>query len=1145
MKNKFVHLRVHTVYSLSESTLRISDLAKLAQDDYQPAMAITDSQNLFGAYEFSKIMSESGIQPIIGSSVFIKDEYGEGEVVLLAQNESGYKNLSKLLSDAWIKSDGSDKPLIDVNELIHSSEGLILLTGGVKDGFIPCLAVISPKLAQDRLRLLSKQMEGRIYLELQRHKLKLESDIEEKLIEFANNLDLPLIATNDCHFDNKEMHVPQKILTCIATNQRLASMSSYYQTEHHRFKTAKEMFDLFHDIPEAVLNSLTVAKRCSFMIQDRQPILPEFYNLEGRSPGQVLCSDAEEGLKKRLGALKIAGNLDLIEDKYFERLRYELSIIMKMGFTGYFLIVSDFINWAKDNNIAVGPGRGSGAGSLVAWALRITDLDPIKWGLLFERFLNPERVSMPDFDIDFCQDRRDEVIQYVQQRYGKDKVAQIITFGKLQARAAIRDVGRVLDMPYSQVDKIAKMIPNNPAAPTTIAQALENQDELAKLCEEDESAKFLLQTAMKLEGLYRHASTHAAGLVIGDRSLPELVPIYRDPRSEIPVTQFNMKYVEKVGLVKFDFLGLKTLTVIEKAVELIEQSGGSINLENLPLDDKTTYEMLAEGDTVGVFQLESSGMRDVLRGLKPDRFEDIIAVVALYRPGPMDNIPAYINRKHGRESVIYMHERLESILSETYGIMIYQEQVQQAARDLAGYTLGSADILRRAMGKKIQSEMDSQRAKFVEGAIKNNIDNELASQIFDQISAFAGYGFNKSHAAAYALIAYQTAYLKANYPVQFMAALMALDSGNVDKLSIFKQDCMRKKIEIMPPDINFSQATFSVEKSGTSCLAVRYGLGAIKNVGEEAMRTLCKARDSLGKFNSIEEFAHHLPQEVSNKRQLESLIQAGVFDNLHSNRNQLWSSIDTILGTSNLVRKENNSQQVSLFAGSDIEPEYSAIRFIDCPEWSQPEKIAREFEVLGLYLSAHPLDQYEYQLKKMNIKPSNSLHELNGKGTGQRITMVGQLTSVQERISQKGNRFAFLQFTDKTGGFEVTCFSDLLISNRDSLQPGNILIIYLEAKIENGLVRLLAQRIMPLEDKIASAHSGLGIWVENADCLEDIKLILSEDGEGKAPVVINIIDTASQIKMILPNFFQLSGNCRKKLKSVPGIIKIEDILENA
>ena len=449
------------------------------------------------------------------------------------------------------------------------------------------------------------------------------------------------------------------------------------------------------------------------------------------------------------------------------------------------------------------------------------------------------------------------------------------------------------------------------------------------------------------------------------------------------------------------------------------------------------------------------------------------------------------------------------------------------------------------MGKKIQSEMDSQRTKFVEGALKNNIDNELASQIFDQISAFAGYGFNKSHAAAYALIAYQTAYLKANYPVQFMAALMALDSGNVDKLSIFKQDCMRKKIEIKPPDINFSQATFSVEKSANSCLAVRYGLGAIKNVGEEAMRTLCKVRDSLSKFNSIEEFAHHLPQEVSNKRQLESLIQAGVFDNLHSNRNQLFSSIDKILSTSNLVRKENNSKQVSLFAGSNIEPEYAAIRFLDCPEWSQPEKIAREFEVLGLYLSAHPLDQYEYQLKKMNIKPSNSLYELDGQGTGQRIKMVGQLTSVQERVSQKGNRFAFLQFTDKTGGFEVTCFSDLLISNRDSLQPGNILIIYIEAKIENGLVRLLAQRIMPLEDKIALAHSGLGIWLENADCLEDIKLILSEDGEGKAPVEINIKDAASQIKMILPNCFQLSGNCRKKLKSVPGIIKIEDILENA
>lgn len=1145
MNHKFVHLRVHTVYSLSESTLRISNLSELAKNDRQPAMAITDSQNIFGGYEFSKAMAESGIQPIIGSSVIIKDENGIGEVVLLAQNETGYKNLSKLMSDSWIKSDGSDKPLVELIELLNLSEGLILLTGGVREGFIASVANSSPELAEKRLRLLAAKMPSRVYIELQRHELQSEKEAEEKLILFADLLKLPLVATNDCHFDNEEMFEPQKILTCIASNQRLGSMSSYHQSVHHRFKTAKEMHDLFQDIPEAIMNTLIIAKRCAFMIQDRAPILPAYIDPEGRPPEKVLQLKAEEGLRKRLRALRSKGKLDLIEDNYFTRLNYELKIIIEMGFQGYFLIVSDFISWANKNKIPVGPGRGSGAGSVVAWALKITGLDPLKWGLLFERFLNPERISMPDFDIDFCQERRDEVIHYVQEKYGKERVAQIITFGKLQARAAVRDVGRVLDMPYSQVDKIAKLIPNNPANPMTISQALENQEELVKLFEDDEQVNTLLNTAMKLEGLYRHASTHAAGLVIGDRALPELVPIYRDPRSEIPVTQFNMKYVEQVGLVKFDFLGLKTLTVIEKALSLIEENGCSIDLETLPLDDEATYAILAEGDTVGVFQLESSGMREVLRGLKPDRFEDIIAVVALYRPGPMDNIPTYISRKHQREPVVYMHKKLEPILAETYGIMIYQEQVQQAARDLAGYTLGGADILRRAMGKKIQSEMDAQRVKFIEGAAKNDISKELASSIFDQISAFAGYGFNKSHAAAYAMIAYQTAYLKANYPVQFMAALMALDIGNLEKLAVFKRDCIREKIDVLPPDINISHASFSVEKKENGESAIRYGLGAIKNVGEEAMRQLCEVRSSLGKFHSVEEFAHHAPREVANKRQLENLVNAGAFDTLHSNRNQLFQAIDTILSTSNLVRKENSSKQNNLFSNTQNELQYTDIRFTNHPEWSQGEKMTREFEALGFYLSAHPLDQYETQLAKLNVKSSTYLNNFYADRVSDRIMLAGQLISIQERVSQKGNKFAFLQFTDKSGIFEVVCFSDLLNRKKDILYEGNILIVHVEAKIENGAVRLLAQRLRSLEDKIALANSGLGIWVETSDCLKDIKSILADDGEGRAQVEIHIKDSTSHIKMLLPNCFQLSGTCREKLKSVPGILKIENILENA
>ncbi len=1141
MKPRFVHLRVHTAYSLSESTLRIAKLAELAQNDAQPAMAITDSQNLFGGYEFSKLMAQSGVQPIIGASIFLRDEQGVGEVVLLAQNEDGYKNLSKLMSDAWMQCDGSERPHVELEQFFSLSDGLILLTGGAKNGFIATSALQSMKLAEARLEKLNQNLSGRIYIELQRHGIQEEINAEDKLLALAYNLKLPLIATNDCHFENDEMFVPQKILTCIATNQRLASMNAYHQSAHHRFKSTEEMHTLFKDIPEAISNSVVIAERCAFMIQDRKPILPEFVDSEGRTPELVLKTLSAERLKQRIELLEASGQLEFEYEAYLERMTYELSVIIEMGFTGYFLIVSDFINWAKNNNIPVGPGRGSGAGSVVAWALRITDLDPLKWGLLFERFLNPERVSMPDFDIDFCQDRRDEVIQYVLQKYGVDRVAQIITFGKLQARAALRDVGRVLDMPYGQVDKIAKLIPNNPTKPTTIKQALETQDELSSIYNDDEQVKNLVQSAMQLEGLYRHASTHAAGLVISDRPLPELVPIYRDPRSEMPVTQFNMKYVEQVGLVKFDFLGLKTLTVVQKALSLIEETGVKIDLERIPLNDEATFNMLAEGDTIGVFQLESSGMREVLRGLKPDRFEDIIAVVALYRPGPMENIPTYISRKHGREPVVYMHEKLQPILSETYGIMIYQEQVQQAARDLAGYTLGSADILRRAMGKKIQSEMDAQKAKFVEGSVNNNIDAKLAAQIFEQISAFAGYGFNKSHAAAYALISYQTAFLKVNYPVQFMAALMALDAGNIEKLAVFRQDCVSHKIAVLPPDINSSQASFSVEKTENSELAVRYALGAIKNVGEEAMRQLCKTRDTVGRFLSIEQFAHHLPREVANKRQIENMVNAGVFDHLHENRRQVFDAIDTILNTSNFVRKEANSQQENLFAGGSDEPEYTAIRFSSHSEWSQSEKMSREFDALGLHLSAHPLDQYENQLARLKVVSSASLETMLFDGVARRVIMAGQLTSVQQRVSQKGNRFAFLQFTDKSGIFEITCFSDLLLKNRENLREGNILVMHLEAKLENGSVRLLAQRIERVEDKISASHRGIGIWLKTAECIEDIKTVLGEDGGGRASVAFYIEDVASHIQISLPNSFQLSGDCREKLKTISGILKIQDI----
>ncbi|MGB2439800.1 MAG: DNA polymerase III subunit alpha, partial [Candidatus Puniceispirillaceae bacterium] len=1028
----YVHLRVHSAYSLSESTLQIAKLAELAAQDRQPALAITDSFNMFGAFEFSEKMQAKGIQPVIGAVVQIADKYGAGEVALLAQNETGYIHLSHLISAALLDSEATATPVITAADLAERAGGLIILSGGLRAGFVGGAAASEQtRLLQNRVDWLQAHFGDRAYIEIQRHGRSSEAEAEALLLAEADRTNMGVVATNDCHFDEQSMYVSQKVLHCIASSERLASMEDSGITPHHFFKTAAQMKKLFADLPEAIENSLVIAQRCSFVVGRRDPILP---STEAEDEAQQLRLLARQGLADRLASLKAMekpyyeGGADAAK-AYEDRLEMELDIIISMGFSGYFLIVSDFIRWSKDNHIAVGPGRGSGAGSVVAWALLITDLDPLRWGLLFERFLNPERVSMPDFDIDFCQERREEVIRYVQNKYGHDKVAQIITFGTLQARAALRDVGRVLDMPYGLVDRVAKMVPSNPAAPVSIGQALKSEDELRRLYDEDEQVAHLITTARKLEGLYRHVSTHAAGLVIADRALPELVPVYRDPRSDMPVTQFNMKSVEQVGLVKFDFLGLKTLTVIEKAVALLKRRDINIDINAIPLDDAKTYEMLSDGDTVGVFQLESSGMRDVLRGLKPDRFEDIIAVVALYRPGPMENIPVYINRKHGRDPVSYMHPLLEPILDETYGIMIYQEQVQQAARDLAGYTLGGADLLRRAMGKKIKEEMDEQREIFIKGASENDIDNRLASDIFDQIASFAGYGFNKSHAAAYALVCYQTAWLKANHPVEFLAASMALDAGNTDKLAVFRQDCLYKEISVLPPDLNRSEGSFSVQKDEKGSLGIRYALGAVRNVGADAMEKLVALRDADGVFTSLDDLARRLPREGANKRQLENLVKAGAFDSLHENRRQIFEALDQLLGQSDFYRREAESSQSSLF-GADSTDAAPAFRFSEGPDWTQSDRLKLEFEALGLYLSSHPLDSYHAQLDKLKVTPSNQLAQAMRGQISARVRLAGKISSVQERVSAKGNRFAFVQLTDKAGMFEATFFSEALNAAR-------------------------------------------------------------------------------------------------------------------
>ncbi|MGC6411474.1 MAG: DNA polymerase III subunit alpha [Candidatus Puniceispirillaceae bacterium] len=1136
----FVHLRNHTAYSLSESTLRVKVLAKLAADDLQPAMAITDSFNLFGGYEFSKAMAGAGIQPIIGSVLHIRDEVGLGEIVALAQSETGYIHLSSLLSEAYMADDPTQEPHVPFDSLLAHHEGLILLSGGARKGFIGSAAAEGQiGLAEKRLTKLKAVFQNRLYIELQRHGLAEEQAAEPHLLSLADQFDLPLVATNDCHFENAEMTIPQRVLACIARGERLASTQSAHLNQHFSFKTADEMIEIFKDIPEAVENTLHLARRCAFQVEDRKPILPAFAVEAGESEADALQRLSQAGLDKRLADSRTAG-LDIVDEDYKKRLEYELGIIHEMGFDGYFLIVADFIGWAKDHDIPVGPGRGSGAGSLVAYALRITDLDPLRWGLLFERFLNPERVSMPDFDIDFCQDRREEVIRYVQAHYGRDRVAQIITFGSLQARAALRDVGRVMDMPYGQVDRLAKLVPSNPANPVTLKEAIDGEPELQHLRDNDEQVADLLSVATKLEGLYRHASTHAAGLVIGDRPLPELVPVWRDPRSDMPVTQFNMKHVEQVGLVKFDFLGLKTLTVIEKTLELMRGRGIEVDINHIPLDDAKTFQMLTEGDTVGVFQLESSGMRDVLRGLKPDRFEDIIAVVALYRPGPMENIPTYISRKHGREDVVYMHPGLEPILSETYGIMIYQEQVQQAARALAGYTLGGADILRRAMGKKIKAEMDAQRAKFIEGSAEQNISAELASDIFDQIAAFAGYGFNKSHAAAYALVSYQTAWLKANHPVEFLAASMSLDSHNTEKLAVFRQDCQIHNISVLPPDINASEASFSVEVNEAGEGAVRYALGAVRNVGAEAMRFLVEERKAKGAYQDLSDFIARLPAEAANRRQLENLVKAGALDSIHDNRKQLFDQTGAILAHAEMMRREAASDQVSLFGGA-AESQVNKFTLEKGADWSPQDKLAQEFEAMGLHLSAHPLDSYAGQLERLKVTPSAQIEAALAGRESRRLKLAGQLSNLSTRVSQRGNRFAFAQFSDQQGSFEVTLFSDVLALSKDVLECEHPLLLQVDARVEKDAVRLLAVRMELLEDAIAAHHAGLGVWLSDGTDLEALKSALREDGAGQAPLKLYVHDGEREVEISFENRFRLSGTLRQKLQSMQGIRQIRDI----
>jgi DNA polymerase-3 subunit alpha len=1140
----FIHLRVHSAYSLSEGAIKVKELIKLAVKQKMPAVAVTDTGNLFGTLEFAQAASDAGVQPIIGCQIALRRRSTSlkpgiqpepDQLVLYAQTQQGYANLLELVSKSFMESESHESPQLDLADFEGRTDGLIALTGGPK-GLIGRLLLDGQKpAAEAALGQLNALFPGRLYIELMRHGLPAEQRIEPDLLALAYANDLPLVATNDVFFSTEDMYQAHDALLCIAEGATLSQDERRRLTPEHRFKSADEMKALFADLPEAIANTLVIAKRCAAMPETRKPILPAFTTEPGSDEKAELCAMAEAGLEARLAAQPAFAPIE----EYRARLDFELNVISKMGFAGYFLIVADFIQWAKKHGIPVGPGRGSGAGSVVAWALTITDLDPIRFGLLFERFLNPERVSMPDFDIDFCQERRDEVIRYVQDRYGHDRVAQIITFGKLQARAVLRDVGRVMEMPYGQVDRICKLVPNNPANPVTLEEAIKGEPILQAMRDEDEQVARLLSVGMKLEGLYRHASTHAAGVVIADRPLERLVPLYRDPRSDMPVTQFNMKYVESAGLVKFDFLGLKTLTVLAQAIELIALRGPRLDLATLPLDDAKTFEMLSRGDATGVFQLESSGMRDVLRKLKPDRFEDIIAVVALYRPGPMDNIPSYIARKHGAETPDYLHPLLEPTLKETFGIAIYQEQVMQIAQLLSGYSLGGADLLRRAMGKKIKAEMDAQRETFLQGAEKNGVEPKTASHIFDQVEKFAGYGFNKSHAAAYALVSYQTAYLKAHYPVEFFAASMTLDLGNTDKLNVFRQELSKLDVKLLPPDINRSGATFLVEDVPGAGPAVRYALAAVKNVGDQAMRALVRERTEKGPFKDLFDFATRLDPRQVNKRQLENLAAAGTFDSLNPNRAQTYAAIEMLLRHASLAAEERTSDQIGMFGGDAVPAPKPKLPTIAA--WEPPEQLQREFDAVGFYLSAHPLDDYKQSMGRLGCTRAVDLAG-RVKAGATRVKVAGIVLGRQERMSARGNRFAFVQMSDASGTFEIAFFSEILAIARPLLESGKPLLVSAEAKADDEGARLTAQAVEPLEQAAKNVGSGLRITVAGTEPLDGLKRALSASSSGGKGRVMILFDMDSRaVEMSLKGGYAVSPQLRAEIKRLPGIVEVQEL----
>ncbi|MEE9433968.1 MAG: DNA polymerase III subunit alpha [Sphingorhabdus sp.] len=1143
----FVPLRIFSAYTMLEGAIEPKAIGKHAKQLGFPAIAICDRNGLYGVMPFEDGAKAEGVQPIIGTLLGIARPGAEEQggfirdwLALYAQDEAGYQNLCRLVSMAHLDRPEGQDAHVTLDQLAGMTDGLIALTAGNEGALTQLLAGEQKPAAEAYADRLQKLFQDRLYVELSRRGDLAEEVAETALIDLAYARGLPLAATNPANFAEPDFHEAHDAMLCIADGEYLESEDRRKSSRDAWIKTGSQMQEIFADLPEAIANTLVIAQRCGVGAPRRDPILPSLVG-DIEAEKQQLRNDAMAGLNQRL---EVAGITDeKMRRFYVERLEFECGVIGDMGFPGYFLIVADFIKWAKDRDIAVGPGRGSGAGSVVAWSLTITDLDPIKLGLLFERFLNPARVSMPDFDIDFCETRRGEVIRYVQQKYGARQVAQIITFGKLKARAVLRDTGRVLQMSYNQVDRLCKQVPNNPAKPCDLRQALATVPELREEIRREPQVKKLFDLAMKLEGLPRHSSTHAAGVVIGDRDLSELAPLYRDPRSDIPVTQFDMKYVEIAGLVKFDFLGLKTLSVLQRCVQMLQKLGTKVNLDAIGDDDPAVYELLQRSETVGVFQLESEGMRRTLAAVRPTNFGDIIALVSLYRPGPMDNIPMFGRRKNGEEPIEFPHPLLGPVLNETYGIFVYQEQVMQAAQILAGYSLGEADLLRRAMGKKIQAEMDAQRDRFVTGCAQHEIAPDRANELFDLIDKFAGYGFNKSHAAAYALLAYQTAWMKTHHPEVFFAASMCFDMHQTDKLAIFVDDMRRMDVGRLPPCINASEAEYIVETTDDG-LAVRYALAGLKNVGEKAMEAVADERRENGAFESLDDFASRVDPAQLNRRSLENLAAAGAFDAIEQNRGGVAASAEMILATAQSARDGRESGQGGLFADGGV-ADIAHIRIDAEASWSISEIMVREKEAFGFYYSSHPVSQFQEVAQSHGARSHGELLRSGpiAEGTRKPAKLAAMIEAVRWRESRRGKRFVMVECSDAAGQFSASCFEESVAAQLSEWSKESAcLLLDVEMDMPPGeeVPRFAIRSAKPLSALANVARLKMAIRVESEAAIQELSHLIAPLQGGRCELVVRApAGEGKWADIVLGRKFLFDAEVKAQVEAIDGVANVE------